>query len=92
MDTSSGPVLMLGFPADWEIQRPPVFLAAYSIAFAAYISPSVTKMTLRFGAMHQAEEHGFIGIGMGIFELTSAGVSAAILFAFLVAVIFKPKG
>ena len=45
--------------------------------------------SLLHGAMHQAEEHG---IGMGIFELTSAGISAAILFAFLVAVIFKPKG
>jgi stage V sporulation protein AE len=42
--------------------------------------------------MHQSEKHGFIGIGMGIFELTSAGISAAILFAFIVALIFKPKG
>lgn len=48
--------------------------------------------SLLHGAMHQAEEHGFIGIAMGIFELTSAGISSAILFAFLVAVIFKPKG
>jgi stage V sporulation protein AE len=42
--------------------------------------------------MEQADEHGFIGIGMGIFELTSAGISAAILFAFIMALIFKPKG
>lgn len=48
--------------------------------------------SLLHGAMHQAHEHGFIGIGMGIFELTSAGISSAILFAFLVAIIFKPKG
>ncbi|MBY8913616.1 stage V sporulation protein AE [Bacillus sp. YC2] len=48
--------------------------------------------SLLHGAMNQAHEHGFIGIGMGIFELTSAGISSAILFAFLVAVIFKPKG
>ncbi len=48
--------------------------------------------SLLHGAMHQAQEHGFIGIAMGIFELTSAGISSAILFAFLVAVIFKPKG
>jgi len=48
--------------------------------------------SLLHGAMHQAKEHGFIGIGIGIFELTSAGISAAILFAFIMALIFKPKG
>ena len=34
-------------------------------------------------AMHAAEKHGYIGIGMGMFSLTSAGISAAILFSFL---------
>jgi stage V sporulation protein AE len=48
--------------------------------------------SLLHGAMKQANEHGFIGIGIGIFELTSAGISAAILFAFIMALIFKPKG
>ncbi|WP_078380112.1 stage V sporulation protein AE [Sutcliffiella halmapala] len=48
--------------------------------------------SLLHGAMHQSEKHGLVGIGMGIFELTSAGISSAILFAFLVALIFKPKG
>ncbi|KEZ50804.1 MULTISPECIES: stage V sporulation protein AE [Metabacillus] len=48
--------------------------------------------SLLHGAMKQAEEHGIIGIGIGIFELTSAGISAAIVFAFFVALIFKPKG
>ncbi|QGQ47089.1 stage V sporulation protein AE [Metabacillus sediminilitoris] len=48
--------------------------------------------SLLHGAMEKAKEDGFIGIGMGIFELTSAGISAAILFAFLAALIFKPKG
>jgi stage V sporulation protein AE len=48
--------------------------------------------SLLHGAMEKADEHGFIGIGMGIFELTSAGISAAILFAFIMALIFKPKG
>lgn len=48
--------------------------------------------SLLHGAMEQADEHGFIGIGIGIFELTSAGISAAILFAFIMALIFKPKG
>ncbi|MDN4638561.1 SpoVA/SpoVAEb family sporulation membrane protein, partial [Bacillus sp. PsM16] len=48
--------------------------------------------SLLHGAMKQADDHGFIGIGIGIFELTSAGISAAILFAFIIALIFKPKG
>jgi stage V sporulation protein AE len=48
--------------------------------------------SLLHGAMASAEDHGFIGIAMGIFELTSAGISSAILFGFIVAVIFKPKG
>lgn len=48
--------------------------------------------SLLHGAMKEAENHGMIGIGMGVFELTSAGISSAIVFAFLVAIIFKPKG
>jgi stage V sporulation protein AE len=48
--------------------------------------------SLLHGAMKSADDHGFIGIAMGIFELTSAGISSAILFGFLVAVIFNPKG
>ena len=48
--------------------------------------------SLLHGAIKGAEEHGLIGIGMGMFELTSSGISAAILFSFLAALIFKPKG
>jgi stage V sporulation protein AE len=48
--------------------------------------------SLLHGAMESADDHGFIGIAMGIFELTSAGISSAILFGFLTAIIFKPKG
>ncbi|MDE5977910.1 MAG: stage V sporulation protein AE [Turicibacter sp.] len=44
------------------------------------------------GAMEKSEQLGFIGIGMGMFDLTSAGITSAILFAFLAALIFKPKG
>ena len=42
--------------------------------------------------MEKSEKLGFIGIGMGMFDLTAAGITAAILFAFIVALIFKPKG
>ncbi|MFS0863483.1 stage V sporulation protein AE [Fredinandcohnia sp. 179-A 10B2 NHS] len=48
--------------------------------------------SLLHGAMQSAKDHGFIGIAMGIFELTSAGISSAILFSFLVALIFRPRG
>jgi len=44
------------------------------------------------GGLEHADNHGFIGIVMGIFELTSAGISSAIVFSFLAALIFKPKG
>lgn len=44
------------------------------------------------GALIEAKTHGLIGIVTGIFEVTSAGVSAAIIFAFLAAVVAKPKG
>jgi len=44
------------------------------------------------GAMAEAETHGLIGVLTGIFELTSGGVSAAIIFGFIASLIFKPKG
>ncbi|TEB07843.1 SpoVA protein [Pelotomaculum schinkii] len=44
------------------------------------------------GAMSEAETSGIIGILTGIFEITSAGISAAIIFGFLAALFFKPKG
>ncbi len=44
------------------------------------------------GALAEADKHGLIGIITGIFEVTSAGVSAAIVFAFLAAVFARPRG
>lgn len=44
------------------------------------------------GALAEANQHGLIGIVTGIFEVTSAGISSAIIFGFIVAVLFKPKG
>lgn len=48
--------------------------------------------SLLHGALAEAEAHGWIGIGMGMFKLTSSGIAAAIIFAFFAALIFKPKG
>lgn len=44
------------------------------------------------GAMAEAEKHGVIGVITGIFEITSAGMSSAIIFGMIGAIIFKPKG
>lgn len=44
------------------------------------------------GAMAEAERHGLVGVITGIFEVTSAGISSAIIFGFLAALIFRPKG
>jgi len=44
------------------------------------------------GALSEAETTGLIGVLTGIFEVTSAGVSAAIIFGFLGALVFNPKG
>ncbi|MFC2947409.1 stage V sporulation protein AE [Virgibacillus sediminis] len=48
--------------------------------------------SLVHGAMAEAEKHGLIGVVTGMFEVTSAGISAAIIFGVIGALIFKPKG
>ena len=44
------------------------------------------------GALEEAEQNGLIGVLTGIFHITSAGISSAIIFGFLAALIFRPKG
>lgn len=44
------------------------------------------------GALTQLQKDGWIGIITGIFKLTSAGISAAIIFSFLAALVVRPKG
>lgn len=44
------------------------------------------------GALAEANRSGIVGVLTGIFEVTSAGISAAIIFGFMGALIFKPKG
>lgn len=43
------------------------------------------------GAMDMASKNGFIGLALGIFDLTSAGISIAVVAAFFLALVFKPK-
>ena len=44
------------------------------------------------GALIEYEKYGIIGVLTGIFEITSAGISSAIIFGFLASLIFKTKG
>jgi len=44
------------------------------------------------GAILESKKLGLIGVLTGIFELTSSGISSAIIFGFLTAVFFKPRG
>ncbi|MFT8315432.1 MAG: stage V sporulation protein AE [Clostridium sp.] len=44
------------------------------------------------GALMENEQYGIIGVLTGIFEITSAGISSAIIFGFIASLIFKTKG
>ncbi|RJX23658.1 MAG: stage V sporulation protein AE [Dethiobacter sp.] len=44
------------------------------------------------GAMAEAARTGIMGVLTGMFELTSTGITASILFGFIMAIFFKPKG
>lgn len=48
--------------------------------------------SLTHGAMAEAEKHGWVGVLTGMFEVTSSGISAAIIFGFIAALLFKSKG
>ncbi|MEH7110004.1 MULTISPECIES: stage V sporulation protein AE [Bacillaceae] len=48
--------------------------------------------SLVHGALQDANSHGIIGVLTGMFQVTSSGVSAAIIFGFIGALVFKPKG
>lgn len=43
------------------------------------------------GAMAGAYDYGFMGLFMGIFDLTASGIASAIIFSFVLSLIFKPK-
>ena len=43
------------------------------------------------GAMDTVNNFGTMGLFMGMFDLTSSGIVAAIVFSFIFSLIFKPK-
>ena len=47
---------------------------------------------LTHGALAEAEKHGIIGVLTGMFEVTSSGISAAIIFGFIASLLFKARG
>ncbi|HHU80083.1 MAG: stage V sporulation protein AE [Bacilli bacterium] len=48
--------------------------------------------SLTQAAVEGALSQGILGLASGIFTLTATGITAAIVFAFFAALIFKPKG
>ena len=47
--------------------------------------------SLTHGALAEAEKHGLIGVLTGMFEVTSSGISAAIIFGVIGAFIFQKR-
>ena len=43
------------------------------------------------GALEKAEEFGFMGLAMGMFDLTASGIISAIVISFFLSLIFNPK-
>ena len=43
------------------------------------------------GALERTNESGITGILMGMFDLTATGITSAIIFSFVFALIFKPR-
>ncbi len=43
------------------------------------------------GAMAKANDVGFIGLAMGMFDFTASGITSAIFIAFMLSLFFKPK-
>ena len=47
--------------------------------------------SLIHGALASTNSNGFIGLMMGMFDLTATGITSAIIFAFIFTLIFRPK-
>lgn len=47
--------------------------------------------SLIHGALAATNSNGFIGLLMGMFDLTATGITTAIIFSFIFALIFRPK-
>lgn len=43
------------------------------------------------GALEKTKQFGVVGLAMGMFDLTASGITSAIIIAFVLTMIFKPK-
>lgn len=48
--------------------------------------------SLTHAALEASQTSGYLGLLTGVFDITAGGITAAILFAFFTALVFKPKG
>ena len=62
-----------------------------------FVGAGVTVPVMNFGyiltkgVLMEVEKNGVLGLFTGVLEIASAGVSAAIIISFLIAVIFNPQ-
>ena len=47
--------------------------------------------SLIHGALGATNSNGFVGLFLGMFDLTATGITTAIIFSFVFSLIFKPK-
>lgn len=47
--------------------------------------------SLIHGALEKAGDMGIMGLLMGMFDLTASGITAAIVFTFILTLLFQPK-
>lgn len=48
--------------------------------------------SLTHAALEACATNGYLGLFTGVFDITAGGITAAILFAFFTALVFKPRG
>ena len=46
---------------------------------------------LAHGSLLRTTESGLMGVAMGMFDLTASGITSALVFSFIFALIFKPR-
>ena len=67
---------------DWLIEK---------VGAGALVPITSFGHSLIHGSLNAAKESGILGLLVGMFDLTSAGIVAGMICAFFVALIFKPK-
>lgn len=67
---------------DWIIKR---------VGGGALLPITSFGHSLIHGALAATNSNGFVGLLMGMFDLTATGITTAIIFSFVFTLIFKPK-